>query len=212
MLEVDKPMLDFHGLERAFYALRAERIAAGMAARNMPFELAQQLVKPELAWNFMSGLAPNAKEQADAARDSLPALQAQIAALFERADVLCTPATLDGAFDAAVRYPSEQVGQEFTDYLGWMAPASIVTMMLCPAIVLPCGFLEDGRPVGLQLITAPWCDALALQAAARLEALLVLPKACPIPKRGTTPLRTVGPRTTEEARAHHGVVRSRGRL
>lgn len=50
--------------------------------------------------------------------------------MFKSVDILCVPASLDAAFDAEVRYPTKQIDQTFSDYLGWMTPASTVTMFL----------------------------------------------------------------------------------
>merc|ERR1712083_551302 len=134
--------------------------------------------------------------------------------VFERGDILCTPASLDAAFDAQLRYPTEQVGKQFANYLGWMMPPSIVTVLQCPALVMPCGFLDDGRPVGVQIVGAPGKDATVLNAAAELEAALSLCHRCPEPRSGSSVLGTVGPRSATEAEAHHaqqGVGRGRFR-
>jgi len=200
--EVTAEALDFARLERAFHVLRAEAFA-----RDFKEELTDPakaaLIKPEIRWNAAAGMVPQAAAMAASARADLADLAGQVRAVFERAEVLATPATLDAAFDAEVRYPTEQAGQAFTNYLGWMLPACIVTTMLCPALVLPCGFLADGRPVGLQLVGPPGGDAAVLAAAAALEAKLNLPRACPEPRSGSVPLGTVGPRTEAEAAEHH---------
>jgi len=38
-----------------------------------------------------------------------------------------------------------------------------------PAISVPCGFTEDGRPIGLQIVGHRFADATVLRAAARFE-------------------------------------------
>merc|ERR1712190_141781 len=130
-------------------------------------------------------------------------LQKQVQEVFARGDILCIPASLDAAFDALVRYPTSQVGQDFANYLGWMMLPSIVTVLLCPALVMPCGFLDDGRPVGIQIVGAPGQDASVLAAAAELEAALSLCHRCPEPRCGSSNLGTVGPRSASEADKHH---------
>ena len=65
--------------------------------------------------------------------------------------------------------------------------------------------LEDGRPVGLQLVAPFGEDAALLRAAAALEKELGLPQGCPEPRRGSVDLDTKGPRSIEEAALHHGV-------
>lgn len=202
VVELEAGALDFEMAERIFHVLRAEKFAREFE-EVLGDPKTAELVKPEIQWNAAAGRVLEAESMAARARADLAVLSAQVAALFERVDILCTPATLDGAFEATVRYPTEQVGQIFTNYLGWMMPACIVTMMLCPALVLPCGFLQDGRPVGLQLVGRPGDDASVLEAAAALESLLQLPKSCPSPRQGSVPLHTVGPKTAEQAAPHH---------
>ncbi len=62
--------------------------------------------------------------------------------MFKSVDILCVPASLDAAFDAEVRYPTKQIDQTFSDYLGWMMPASTVTMFL--------GLLFNGSTFSVQ--------------------------------------------------------------
>jgi len=38
-----------------------------------------------------------------------------------------------------------------------------------PAIAIPCGFTKSGLPIGLQLATGPWREALLLRAARAYE-------------------------------------------
>ena len=47
-------------------------------------------------------------------------------------------------------------------------------MTTCPAIAVPCGFDQYGRPVGLQLVGKPRGEAALLQAASLYERLLGL--------------------------------------
>lgn len=200
--DVESDAIDFKAAERAFQVLRAEKFVAEFAEDLANPERAK-LIKPEIHWNAAAGMAVEADAMSVTARADVDKLAAQVEVLFQRLDILCTPATLDAAFDATVRYPTEQVGQVFSNYLGWMMPACVVTILLCPALVMPCGFLPDGRPVGVQLVGPPGGDAAVLAAAAALEASLGLPRACPEPRHGTVPLATVGPLTAEEAARHH---------
>lgn len=197
-----KDAIDFAAAEWVFNVLRGESFAKAFAevSKNPKF---REVLKPEILWNIALGQVPEAQEMARSAKADLEELAEQVRRVFEEVDVLCTPVTLDAAFDAEVRYPTAQVGRSFTNYLEWMAPVCIGTMLLCPALVLPCGFLEDGRPVGVQLLGAPGEDAKVLEAAAALESILCVPCSCPEPKRGVVPLETEGPRTAEEAAAHH---------
>ena len=55
------------------------------------------------------------------------------------------------------------------DYLEWMRSAYLISVTGCPALSVPAGFTVDGRPVGLQVVTAPRADALALRVGLAFE-------------------------------------------
>ena len=42
-----------------------------------------------------------------------------------------------------------------TTYLDWMASCWSITVLGGPAISVPCGFTDDGLPVGLQIVGKP---------------------------------------------------------
>ena len=123
--------------------------------------------------------------------------------------MLAVPTTLDGAFDANIRYPRSGFGcsnRNFSNYLSWMGPVCLISMTNCPALSLPVARLADGRHVGLQLVAGPGQDATVLAAAASLEASLqakALPPASPAAVADTASRTVCGPHTAEEARAHH---------
>jgi len=194
--------IDLAAVEKAFLILRGKTFAETFQ-QTMANPLAAEVIKPEIQWNIALGQQPEAPALADAAQQDLSRLQDQVEALFQQVDILCVPTTRDAAFDAEVRYPVEQVGEAFSNYLGWMLPTFAGTVLLSPTVSLPVGFLPDGRPVGMQLLGPPGADAKVLEAAAYLEVLLNLPTACPEPRRGTVDLGTAGPRTKAEAKSHH---------
>ena len=181
-------------------------------------------LKPAIVWNARCGMCAQIKAAAEGARADCAALLEETTTFFATTcDVVCTPATLDAAFDAGIRYPTSHptTGASFDNYLDWMRPALVVTPTGCPALVLPCGALDDGRPVGVQLIGAPGHDEGLLEVAALLEALLMRSGAldalnkgrgCPVPREGVGgPLFADGPRSAEEEAAHHSGAVSRWR-
>lgn len=44
-----------------------------------------------------------------------------------------------------------------------------ITLTECPVVTLPCGKNAGGFPIGIQIITKPWADELALSIAELLE-------------------------------------------
>lgn len=82
---------------------------------------------------------------------------------FETYDVLVTPATPTTAF---------QIGEKTADPLQmYMADICTVSVNIggLPAIVIPCGYDEDGLPIGIQIIGKPFGEAAVLNAAYALE-------------------------------------------
>ena len=136
--------IDFGKAEDLFLILRGntfeQKYAAFLQDTNK-----KQLMKPEVIWNASIASTLGLAKKTHEAESNLRKQFEQVQELFRSMDILCVPATLDAAFDAEVRYPAEQLGQTFSNYLGWMMPACIVTTFLCPALVMPCGFLEAER-------------------------------------------------------------------
>ncbi|MFW5897044.1 MAG: amidase family protein, partial [Bacillota bacterium] len=65
----------------------------------------------------------------------------------------------------------------------------VVTLTALPVLSLPCGFTEDGLPVGLQVIGPPRGEKRLLAWAAALEDVLGLADLVPV---GPTSPRDVG--------------------
>ena len=62
------------------------------------------------------------------------------------------------------------------------------TLAGCPAVAVPCGFDQYGRPIGLQVAAPPRRDEVALAAAAVFERIMGLDRLLPIdPRPGTVP-------------------------
>ena len=73
-------------------------------------------------------------------------------ALFEHYDLLLTPAAPIKPFPVEKNFPDEINGQKFEDYIDWIAPAFLITLMSLPAGSVPAGTTHDGLPVGLQIV------------------------------------------------------------
>jgi aspartyl-tRNA(Asn)/glutamyl-tRNA(Gln) amidotransferase subunit A len=101
------------------------------------------------------------------------AIAKKLAALWNEIDCLLTPATPTtapkigdrairiGGVEEDVRVGSTRLVRPF-NLLGW------------PALAMPCGFSEEGLPVGVQLVAAPHGEAKLFQAGAALEDALGL--------------------------------------
>jgi amidase len=98
------------------------------------------------------------------------------------------PGAATPAFDVNLRNAPTIGGQKLDNYLDGSTLTAMITLTACPAMVVPCGFDQYGRPVGLQLVGKPRGQAALLQAAALFEQLLGLNRLLPIdPKPGAVP-------------------------
>lgn len=108
-----------------------------------------------------SGRAVTA-ERYGAAQKVRAQLNGQLATVFERYDLLLTPATPTTAFDARGRLPTEIAGVKVEDPLEVTPFTYPFNMSGHPAASMPAGF-ADGLPVGLQVVGARHRDDLVLR-------------------------------------------------
>mmetsp|Transcript_32605 Transcript_32605/g.103971 ORF Transcript_32605/g.103971 Transcript_32605/m.103971 type:complete len:619 (+) Transcript_32605:129-1985(+) len=194
--------------ERVFYALRAKNFKA-----NYADAFPADSLKPEITWNVASSSQVDVDK---AFHDNEHVIAPAVLELFETIDVLCAPVTIDLPFAKELRYPTARYGksaaaaagetpEELKDYMHWLKPTYLVSVTECPALVMPVGALEDGLPVGIQLIAKPGNDAYLVEIAASLEGALDLDfkHGIETPRTGKAPLTAIGPRTADEAREHH---------
>ncbi|MGE0420518.1 MAG: amidase family protein, partial [Acetobacteraceae bacterium] len=110
------------------------------------------------------------------------------AAMFDRFDIFITPSAATPAFDVNLRHPETVDGKKLTNYMAASMLNAAITMTGCPAVAVPAGFDQWGRPVGLQISAGPRSEATILGAAALLERTMGLDKLLPIdPRPGTVP-------------------------
>jgi amidase len=87
--------------------------------------------------------------------------------LFDRFDVLLTPAAPVNPYPVAMNFPTEINGRSFENYIDWIAPAFLITLVSLPAGSVPAGKTRDGLPVGLQIV-APRFEEPRILAVAKL--------------------------------------------
>jgi amidase len=86
--------------------------------------------------------------------------------LFERYDLLLTPAAPVKPYPVTMNFPNEINGRKFENYIDWIAPAFLITLVSLPAGSVPAGKTKDGLPVGLQVV-APRFEEPSILAAAK---------------------------------------------
>jgi amidase len=72
-------------------------------------------------------------------------------------------------FDVTQPYVTEINGVRLPTYIDWMRVCSDITVTGLPAISVPCGFTDEGLPVGLQIVGRHQDDWGVLQLAHAFE-------------------------------------------
>jgi len=85
--------------------------------------------------------------------------------LFERFDVLLTPAAPVKPFPVEMNFPNQINGKHFDNYIDWIAPAYLITLVSLPAATAPAGLSQDGLPIGMQIVAPRFEEPLILRIA-----------------------------------------------
>ncbi len=122
---------------------------------------------------MLRGAATVSREQYDAAMAERQAILPDSEHLYGEIDVLLTPAA---PFVAPATTPPSDTAKGAAEGMF----TSVFNLTGDPALVLPCGWSRDGLPIGIQLVGPIGSDAALLTIAARIEALLAVPRRSPI--------------------------------
>jgi amidase len=125
---------------------------------------------PNLQGNVKAGLkvTPLDFAQAEKAR---AALFQRFRALFERFDLLLTPASPVKQYPVVQNFPSEINGKALANYTDWIAGSFLITLMSLPAASVPAGKTADGLPVGMQIVGARFEEPRILSLAKTIQAM-----------------------------------------
>jgi amidase len=85
--------------------------------------------------------------------------------LFESFDVLLTPAAPVKPFPIEKHHPNKINGTTLTNYIDWIAPAFLITLVSLPAASAPAGLSVDGLPVGIQIVAPRFEEPMILKVA-----------------------------------------------
>ena len=106
---------------------------------------------PNLEGNVRAGLKLTALDIAAAERKRQEVYH-RFRLLFERFDILLTPAAPVKPYPLELNFPDQLNGQKFENYIDWIAPAFLITLVSLPAASTPAGLARDGLPVGIQIV------------------------------------------------------------
>ncbi|KUM26817.1 amidase [Mesorhizobium loti] len=167
------PDVDFEALWQAFVTLRQASSGCGLKAHYDDPEK-RRLLKPEAVWEVEQAIRLTAP-QIHAATVRRSSWHRTLLSLFERFDLIVLPTAQVFPFDVAIHWPREVAGRAMDSYHRWMQVSAFATLGGCPALNVPVGFDDRGRPMGMQLIGRPRGDLAVLRAGAAYEATLPWP-------------------------------------
>ena len=125
-------------------------------------------LKETVVWNIEAGMKLSGPElgRAEVKRT---ALFHRVREFMQNYDFLALPVSQVPPFPIEQEFVSEINGVQMETYLDWMRSCYFISVTGQPAISVPCGFTEDGLPVGLQLVGKPQNDLGVLQLAYAFE-------------------------------------------
>ena len=183
-IAVEEAYPEIGALNDAFLVLRSQHFVVD---REELLATKRDLLKPDIVWQTERGLSETPSRLAWAEHERTRFFRS-LRDIFARCDVLVTPGASTPAFDVNLRAPEKIGGQVLENYMGGSLINAFATLAGCPAVAVPCGFDQHGRPVGLQVVAPPRQDARALQVAALFERMTGLDRMLPLePRAGTVP-------------------------
>ncbi len=158
---VEEAEPDFAGADESFKAYRAWSFATTYAEL---LKTNRDKIKDTVIWNIEAGLDLTALELGQAEKQRT-ALYQSTREFMNTYEFLIAPVSQVPPFDIDQRYITEINGQPMETYIDWMRSAYYITATGHPAISVPCGFTEDGLPIGMQIVGRHQADFAVLQLA-----------------------------------------------
>ena len=131
-------------------------------------ETRRDQLKGTVVWNIEQGRKITGPDLA-VAEAKRTALYRRVRQFMERHEFLVLPVTQVPPFDVTQAYVTEIEGVHLPTYIDWMRVCSDITITGLPAISVPCGFTDDGLPVGIQIVGRHQDDWGVLQLAHAFE-------------------------------------------
>lgn len=145
---VEQAEPDLRDADEIFKMHRAWSFATSL--KNEYAEHRDQL-KDTVIWNIEAGL-PLTGEEIGQIEIQRTELYQHVRQFMERFEFLILPVSQVLPFDVNEPYPTEIHGVAMTTYIDWMKSCSYISVTGQPTLAVPCGFTEQGLPVGLQIV------------------------------------------------------------
>lgn len=173
--QVDDGEPDLSDADEIFQTLRAWAFAG---TRGEDFKQHRSLMKDTVIWNIEQGLKLSGMDVARA-ETKRTQLYHRVRKFMERYEFLILPVSQVTPFPVEVDWVREINGVRMESYIDWMATCYAITLTGLPAISVPCGFTQDGLPIGLQIVGRHQRDFDVLRLAFEFEQATQFGKTCP---------------------------------
>ncbi|MEN4919248.1 amidase [Achromobacter spanius] len=139
---------DFSGADASFQALRGQTFAVGYEAALRDH---RDLLKDTVIWNIELGLTQTPAAVVQAERDRA-ALFARMHAFMQTYEFMIGPVSQVLPFLVEQETVDRIEDTPMRNYIDWMRSGYYLSLTGHPAISVPCGFSDDGLPVGIQIV------------------------------------------------------------
>jgi amidase len=156
---------DFTDADEIFKIWRAWRFELGFSEL---LETHRRQLKETVVWNIEEGRKLSGPQIGRAERKRTE-LYHRVRKFMETHDFLILPVSQVPPFEVKQRFVTEVNGVKMETYIDWMKSCYYITPTGLPAISVPCGFTQDGLPVGVQIVGRHQDDLGVLQLAHAFE-------------------------------------------
>ena len=159
---VEEAHPDFRDAYDIFQTLRAWNFELSFADRFAEF--GEESFKETIRWNVGRGKDLSAG-QISRAEQKRTELYHRVRRFMDTYEYLLLPTVQLPPFPIDWEYPRRINDQAMTTYIDWMMTCAYITVTGLPAVSVPCGFTDEGLPIGLQIVGRPHADFAVLQLA-----------------------------------------------
>jgi amidase len=162
---VDDCAPDFAGADEVFRTWRAWNFEL---AYGSLLKTHRHLLKDTVIWNIEEGQKLTGPDLARADKKRTE-LYHRVRQFMETYEYLILPVAQVPPFDVKQRWVTEIDGSKMQTYLDWMRSCYFITVTGSPSISVPCGFTDEGLPIGAQIVGRYQADFSVLQLAYAFE-------------------------------------------
>ena len=158
---LEEKMPDLAPADDIFKTLRAWHFATKLGD---VYRTHRDQLKETVRWNIEAGLELTGEDLSRAVLAQTKLFET-LRDFMSTVDFLILPVSQVPPFDVEVEWVHEIGGVEMETYIDWMKSCYFITVLEQPAISVPCGFTDDGLPIGIQIVGRHRDDLSVLQLA-----------------------------------------------